>query len=70
ALMNTEKHEIMFQVNNESMTFKAKRGCEMPNGCKSITLSYNGIWEVDDKKGQANHGFKDIPKKKKEKRKW
>ncbi|MCE0482057.1 hypothetical protein HAX54_040436, partial [Datura stramonium] len=48
------------------MTFKARRGHEMSNSCKSITL----VGKVDDEKWKTKCGAKEKPKNKKAKSKW
>ncbi|MCE3049517.1 hypothetical protein HAX54_045087, partial [Datura stramonium] len=66
ALMDSEKHEIMFRDKNESITFKAGRGHLFPIGVGDIYVA-NVVRNEDE---GDDHIFEASPKKKKAKSKW
>ncbi|MCD9559387.1 hypothetical protein HAX54_017312 [Datura stramonium] len=65
TLMNSENHDIMFQVKDEKITFKARKGHLFPIDVGNISV----VETAEDKKGKAGHKFKESPKKKKAKNK-
>ncbi|MCE3049907.1 hypothetical protein HAX54_046102 [Datura stramonium] len=64
--MDSKKHEIMFQVENESISFKAGRGHLLPMGVDDICM----VNAERNEEKRANHIFTSSPKKKKAKFKW
>ncbi|MCD9559661.1 hypothetical protein HAX54_017798 [Datura stramonium] len=63
ALMDSEKHEIMFWVKNERVTFKVEKGHLFPIDNGNICTASI----AEDEMGRARHESKTSPKKKKAK---